>query len=73
MRGLSGWRVGTVGKYMLDIFFVQAEDGIQAAQESRGLGNVYKGQVRQYLISTITSAGHWVPPRTHGRNPLVHI
>ena len=26
-------------------FFFQAEDGIRSAQESRGLGDVYKGQV----------------------------
>ena len=27
-----------------DIFFFQAEDGIRDAQESRGLGDVYKRQ-----------------------------
>ncbi len=26
-------------------FFFQAEDGIRDAQESRGLGDVYKGEV----------------------------
>ncbi len=26
-------------------FFFQAEDGIRGAQESRGLGGVYKGQL----------------------------
>ncbi len=26
-------------------FFFQAEDGIRGAQESRGLGDVYNGQV----------------------------
>ncbi len=26
------------------VFFFQAEDGIRDAQESRGLGDVYKGQ-----------------------------
>ena len=30
----------------LFIFFFQAEDGIRDAQESRGLGDVYKRQVR---------------------------
>ena len=30
------------------IFFFQAEDGIRDAQESRGLGDVYKRQVLQY-------------------------
>src|SRR5674536_198049 len=29
-------------------FFFQAEDGIRDAQESRGLGDVYKRQVRLY-------------------------
>ena len=28
-----------------DIFFFQAEDGIRDAQESRGLGDVYKRQM----------------------------
>ncbi len=28
----------------LFFFFFQAEDGIRDAQESRGLGDVYKGQ-----------------------------
>ena len=31
-------------------FFFQAEDGIRDAQESRGLGDVYK---RQFLICTL--------------------
>ena len=30
------------------IFFFQAEDGIRGAQESRGLGDVYKRQVYDY-------------------------
>ena len=30
-------------------FFFQAEDGIRDAQESRGLGDVYKRQVKGYL------------------------
>ena len=36
-------------------FFVQAEDGIRDAQESRGLGDVYKRQV------------HHLPPALGGR------
>ena len=32
-------------------FFFQAEDGIRDAQESRGLGDVYKRQVTYWLIS----------------------
>eukprot|EP00658_Telonema_sp_P-2_P007758 TRINITY_DN12885_c0_g1_i1.p1 TRINITY_DN12885_c0_g1~~TRINITY_DN12885_c0_g1_i1.p1 ORF type:complete len:297 (+),score=75.92 TRINITY_DN12885_c0_g1_i1:105-995(+) len=31
-------------------FFFQAEDGIRDAQESRGLGDVYKRQVKQYRV-----------------------
>eukprot|EP00658_Telonema_sp_P-2_P049622 TRINITY_DN37760_c0_g1_i1.p1 TRINITY_DN37760_c0_g1~~TRINITY_DN37760_c0_g1_i1.p1 ORF type:complete len:274 (+),score=60.66 TRINITY_DN37760_c0_g1_i1:29-850(+) len=39
---------------MIDfVFFFQAEDGIRDAQESRGLGDVYKRQ-EQYLIKTIS-------------------
>ena len=45
-------RVGRVGQIrwnwrrcVLIIFFFQAEDGIRDAQESRGLGDVYKRQV----------------------------
>ena len=41
------WRcVGVVGR--LFVFFLQAEDGIRDAQESRGLGDVYK---RQMMLS----------------------
>ena len=36
-----------VGVY--GFFFFQAEDGIRDAQESRGLGDVYKRQERQGL------------------------
>ena len=32
-------------------FFFQAEDGIRDAQESRGLGDVYKRQEYSYSIS----------------------
>eukprot|EP00658_Telonema_sp_P-2_P066569 TRINITY_DN55561_c0_g1_i1.p2 TRINITY_DN55561_c0_g1~~TRINITY_DN55561_c0_g1_i1.p2 ORF type:complete len:124 (-),score=11.26 TRINITY_DN55561_c0_g1_i1:137-508(-) len=31
--------------YLLYVFFFQAEDGIRDAQESRGLGDVYKRQI----------------------------
>eukprot|EP00658_Telonema_sp_P-2_P021181 TRINITY_DN18423_c0_g1_i1.p2 TRINITY_DN18423_c0_g1~~TRINITY_DN18423_c0_g1_i1.p2 ORF type:complete len:113 (-),score=41.63 TRINITY_DN18423_c0_g1_i1:340-678(-) len=31
-------------------FFFQAEDGIRDAQESRGLGDVYKRQVRAHQV-----------------------
>ena len=32
-------------------FFFQAEDGIRDAQESRGLGDVYKRQIKRRLAS----------------------
>ena len=40
-------RVGMVSYYWLIMFniFFQAEDGIRDAQESRGLGDVYKRQI----------------------------
>ena len=43
---------------MQQVFFFQAEDGIRDAQESRGLGDVYK---RQLLFSYYD-----------GRQPLVY-
>ena len=33
----------------VQLFFFQAEDGIRDAQESRGLGDVYKRQLQEYL------------------------
>ena len=39
-------RVGQIRRlYWWYVFFFQAEDGIRDAQESRGLGDVYKRQV----------------------------
>ena len=38
---LSWW---VCGVYIFGFFFFQAEDGIRDAQESRGLGDVYKRQ-----------------------------
>ena len=38
---------------MCVFFFFQAEDGIRDAQESRGLGDVYKRQVLQVLIFAV--------------------
>eukprot|EP00658_Telonema_sp_P-2_P007450 TRINITY_DN12779_c0_g1_i2.p1 TRINITY_DN12779_c0_g1~~TRINITY_DN12779_c0_g1_i2.p1 ORF type:complete len:149 (-),score=32.55 TRINITY_DN12779_c0_g1_i2:92-538(-) len=35
--------------YIYFFFFFQAEDGIRDAQESRGLGDVYKRQVQLFL------------------------
>ena len=34
---------------MFNLFFFQAEDGIRDAQESRGLGDVYKRQALDWL------------------------
>src|SRR5674536_894 len=36
---------------LLFCFFFQAEDGIRDAQESRGLGDVYKRQTDNYALS----------------------
>ena len=44
---------------MYSIFFFQAEDGIRDAQESRGLGDVYKrqgpGLVTDWVTATVGS------------------
>ena len=40
--------------YFVFCFFFQAEDGIRDAQESRGLGDVYK---RQSLYNLVRSTG----------------
>ena len=42
-------------------FFFQAEDGIRDAQESRGLGDVYKRQVLLLLALEFAQEGHEVP------------
>eukprot|EP00658_Telonema_sp_P-2_P039060 TRINITY_DN27925_c0_g2_i1.p1 TRINITY_DN27925_c0_g2~~TRINITY_DN27925_c0_g2_i1.p1 ORF type:complete len:228 (+),score=26.43 TRINITY_DN27925_c0_g2_i1:50-733(+) len=42
---------------MLCVFFFQAEDGIRDAQESRGLGDVYKRQFVQLLSHGLRSRG----------------
>ena len=42
---------------MLSIFFCQAEDGIRDAQESRGLGDVYKRQLKDYEALTAEEKG----------------
>ena len=36
-------------------FFFQAEDGIRDAQESRGLGDVYKRQARSTLAKAVAA------------------
>src|SRR5678815_5966122 len=44
------------------LFFFQAEDGIRDAQESRGLGDVYKRQLMKFGGDTRTIT--WSPDRT---------
>ena len=51
---------------LCSVFFFQAEDGIRDAQESRGLGDVYKRQEKQITIALIPLygisfySGNWV-------------
>ena len=64
-------------------FFFQAEDGIRDAQESRGLGDVYKRQVdgrevdllieteKGYIAIEIKMSGRI--ERTDARLSLIHI
>ena len=44
--------------FLLFFFFFQAEDGIRDAQESRGLGDVYKRQ--GLVIALLTSVMTWL-------------
>ena len=44
---------------LFGVFFFQAEDGIRDAQESRGLGDVYKRQLPA-LIAGLPSSNAWV-------------
>ena len=52
------------------IFFFQAEDGIRDAQESRGLGDVYKRQVCEspdfpwWKVMTERGDVGWAPEKT---------
>ena len=64
---VSGWKERGVGWLVLMlifgylcVFFFQAEDGIRDAQESRGLGDVYKRQ-QQHRVAQIGAPT--VPPR----------
>ena len=43
----------TIKKKKKKCFFLQAEDGIRDAQESRGLGDVYKRQHARYGIRSL--------------------
>src|SRR5678815_6070767 len=54
---------------MLSFFFFQAEDGIRDAQESRGLGDVYKRQpscktLAHSRLSPFTSTNDLIAPAT---------
>ena len=49
-------------------FFFQAEDVIRNAQESRGLGDVYEGQLqRRHLVQV-----HWSTSQVQGLYPAGH-
>ncbi len=54
--GVGGVLVGE-WRGVLGVFFVQAEDGIRGLVRSRGLGDVYRRQVRHWA----TAAGHTCP------------
>src|SRR5674536_381967 len=59
--------------FVVLFFFFQAEDGIRDAQESRGLGDVYKRQVLEEtgLVVEVTSlVGIYSDPR---RDPRGHV
>ncbi|CZR94163.1 hypothetical protein CDFC105_33307 [Clostridioides difficile] len=48
--GLGRGRDEEVGKGGRCVFFFQAEDGIRDAQESRGLGDVYKRHLEDIIV-----------------------
>ena len=47
---LESWKKQTGGNTSATCFFFQAEDGIRDAQESRGLGDVYKRQDPDFVV-----------------------
>eukprot|EP00658_Telonema_sp_P-2_P055054 TRINITY_DN43789_c0_g1_i1.p1 TRINITY_DN43789_c0_g1~~TRINITY_DN43789_c0_g1_i1.p1 ORF type:complete len:133 (+),score=20.95 TRINITY_DN43789_c0_g1_i1:27-425(+) len=55
--------------FWLFFFFFQAEDGIRDAQESRGLGDVYKRQ-SGYLVPSTLGSGFMAQVDPTGRVPL---
>ena len=63
----------------LPFFFFQAEDGIRDAQESRGLGDVYKRQgeaeaerdPRDFVQRMMYSISGDVPPGDYWDKPLI--
>ncbi len=68
-RSVLGWSwVEELGGGFLRSFLFQAEDGIRGAQESRGLGGVYKGQEQSRASkgSGWVAIGVWVK---NGKSP----
>ena len=57
---VGGYTVIVIGVSSLLFFFFQAEDGIRDAQESRGLGDVYKRQVVDIKAKLIDGSFHEV-------------
>ena len=55
-----------INKYDVLIFFFRAEDGIRAAQESRGLGDVYKRQGEVLMLA-------WMNTESIQQLSLIHI
>ena len=55
---------------VLCFFFFQAEDGIRDAQESRGLGDVYKRQAEE-LSTNVTGVGSAASQISSGMRSLV--
>ena len=54
------------------LFFFQAEDGIRDAQESRGLGDVYKRQL-QHRGHILMGAGHSIAVQNFNENLSILI
>src|SRR5674536_377648 len=52
--------------FLVFFFFFQAEDGIRDAQESRGLGDVYKRQIDQSSPTVRPSRWVWARRRPTG-------
>ena len=55
---------------MVHFFFFQAEDGIRDAQESRGLGDVYKRQVLDGAVSDMAVITGQKPAITRARKSI---
>ena len=57
-----------------EVFFFQAEDAMRDSPESRGLGDVYRGQLQSSQAATIVNTNIAVA-RSHGPTGLspIHI